>query len=248
MHKQDHIAIDAVARRFSEDWERGNDPAAAYIVIATTRIAIEAAKLALRGTRQGWAANLRLRFDKVATRLLDRLQATLGAIVPHGRTVLLTITAPIQLPSKTAAALETTVQTLLGPGSRDRDEKETIHGNRVRIRLVRHESAHAPSVIGFVHNSDSDPLLLLNIADEMLQVLLAKANRRLPRPADRRWLALLSPSPKSHLGVYRHICAQLMGAIAFGKVFLVSPDGGVELLGDESSLRPAPSSPPRKPR
>ena len=120
--------------------------------------------------RQGNAAKPRLRFDKVATRLIERLQATLGETVPDGMTVLLTITAPIRLPSKTAASLEDKIQTLLGrrsPG-RGRDEKDTIHGNRVRIRLLKDKSERAPKMIGFVHNSDSDPLLLLNMTRELL--------------------------------------------------------------------------------
>ena len=99
--------------------------------------------------------------DKVATRLIERLQATLGETVPDGTTVLLTITAPIRMPSKTAASLEDKIQTLLGRGSPSRDEKDAIHGNRVQIRLLRDESDRAPKMIGFVHNSDSYPLLLL---------------------------------------------------------------------------------------
>ena len=84
---------------------------------------------------QGKDAKPRLRFDKVATRLIERLQATLVETVPQGMTVLLTITAPIRLPSKTTASLEEKTQSLLARGSSGRDEKATIHGNRVRMRL-----------------------------------------------------------------------------------------------------------------
>jgi hypothetical protein len=124
-----------------------------------------------------------LRFDKVATRLIERLQATLGETVPDGLTVLLTITAPIRLPSKTAAALEDKIQTLLGRGSRGRDEKDTIHGNRVQIRLLRDQSERAPKMIGFVHHSDSDPLLLLNMTRELLELISGEAGRQVTRLA-----------------------------------------------------------------
>src|SRR5437879_11840487 len=120
-------------------------------------------------------------FEKVATRLIERLQATLGETVPDGTTVLLTITAPIRLPSKTAASLEDKIQTLLGRGSPGRDEKDTIHGNRVRIRLLRDESERAPRMIGFVHNSDSDALLLLNMTRELIDLISAAARRRAQR-------------------------------------------------------------------
>lgn len=114
--KQERTAIEAVARRFSATWEKGSDPPDAYVVVAGKRIAVEIATLKRRVNGQGDAGKTRLRFDKVATRLIERLQ-----------------------------------------------EKGTIHGNRVQIRLLRGESERAPKMIGFVHNPDSDPDLLLNM-------------------------------------------------------------------------------------
>jgi hypothetical protein len=75
-------------------------------MVAGKRVPVDITTLKRRGTGQGDAAKPRLRFDKVATRLIERLQATCGETVPDGMTVLLTITAPIRLPSKTAASLE----------------------------------------------------------------------------------------------------------------------------------------------
>lgn len=100
-------------------------------------------------------------------------------------TVLLTITAPIRLPSKTAAVLEGKIQTLFGRGSPGRDEKDTIHGNHVQIRLLRDESIRAPKMIGFVHNPDTDPLLLLNMTRELLE-LSAEAEETCRRSMARR--------------------------------------------------------------
>src|SRR5580692_8847237 len=114
LKKQQRAAIEADARHFSATWEKGSEPPGAYITLAQKRVTVDVKTLKARGTGQGNAARLRLRFDKVATRLMDRLQATLGETVPEGMTVLLTITAPIRLPSKTAASLEDKIQTLLG--------------------------------------------------------------------------------------------------------------------------------------
>lgn len=114
------------------------------------------------------AARYRLRFDKVAIRLVERLQATLGESVPEGMIVLVTVTAPIRLPAKTAAALEEKIQTLLARGSPLRDVQETIHGNGVRIRFWRGKPAPAPWLMGFVHNPDSDARQLLDVACESL--------------------------------------------------------------------------------
>jgi len=147
-------------------------------MVAGKRLAVDITSLKQSGTGQGNAVKPCLRFDKVATRLIERLQATLGETVPDGMTVSLTITPPIRLPSKTAASLEDRIQTLLGRGSPGRDEKETVHGNRVRIRLLRDEYERAPKMIGFVHNSDTGPLLLLNMTLELLELVSAEAGRR----------------------------------------------------------------------
>src|ERR1700691_77593 len=187
LNQHERAAIEAVARRFSATWQKGNNPPDAYITVAGKRVAVDITTLRRRGTGQGNAAKPRLRFDKVATRLFERLRAKLGGTVPDGMTVLLTITASIHLPSKTATSLEDKIQTLLARGAPGRDEKDTIHGNRVHIRLLSDKSERAPKMIGFVHNSDSDPLLLLNMTRELLDLLSAEAGRRAPSFAGERW-------------------------------------------------------------
>lgn len=109
------------------------------------------------------SASVQLRFDKVVTRVLSQLERALVGDVPKGVTVLVAITAPIRLPSKTTAAIAERVRTLLGRRAAKRDTLATIHGNRVRIRVVLHKAARAPKVMGFVHNPASNPLPLLNM-------------------------------------------------------------------------------------
>ncbi len=231
LKKQERAAIEAVARRFSGTWETGSDPPDAYITAAGKRVAVDITTLKRRGTGQGNAAKPRLRFDKVATRLIECLQATLGETVPNGMTVL-TITAPIRLPSKTAVALEDKIQTLLGRGLPGRDEKDTIHGNRVQIRLLRDESGRAPKMIGFVHNSDSDPLALLNMTRELLELISTETGRRATRLAGDRWLVVISARAISCLDAYRYIYSQLRMATDIKKILMVFGDGRVgELTG-----------------
>jgi hypothetical protein len=228
LKKQERAAIEAVARRFSATWETGSDPPDAYIMVDGKRVAVDITTLKRRGT--GNAAKPRLRFDKVATRLIERLQATLGETVPDGMTVLLTITAPIRLPSKTAASVEDKIHALLGRGSPRRGEKGTIHGNRVQIRLLRDESARAPKMIGFVHNSDSDPVLLFDMTCELLELFHAEARRRTRRLAGDRWLAVIGAGGSSCLEAYRHIYSQLRMATDFEKILMVFGDGRVGML------------------
>jgi hypothetical protein len=226
--KQERTAIEAVARRFSATWEKGSDPPDAYLMVAGKRVAVDVTTLKWRGAGHGNAAKPRLRFDKVATRLVERLQAALAATVPDGMTALLTITAPIRLPGKTAAALEDRMQALLGRRSPGRDESDTIHGNRVRIRLLRDGSGRAPKMIGFVHNADSDPLLLLNMTRELLALIGAGAGR--PKLAGDRWLVVMTAGVSSWLEAYRYIYSQLRMTTDFREVLMVFGDGRVAAL------------------
>ena len=230
LKKKERTALEAVARQFSTTWERGSDPPDAYITVTGKRAAVDITTLKRRGTCEGDVARPRLRFDKVATRLMERLEASLGETVPDGMTVLLTITAPILLPAKTAAALEDKIRALVGRGWRGRDEKDSIHGNRVQIRLLRNESERAPKMIGFVHNSDSDPLLLLNMTHELLEQINAKAGRRAPKIADDRWLVVISAGGIACLEAYRYIYARLRLATDFQKIFMAFGDGSVGML------------------
>ena len=230
LKKHERTAIEAVARHFSATWEKGSHPPDAYIMTAGKRVAVDIATLKPRGTAQASAAKPRLRFDKVATRLIERLQATLGETVPDGMMVLLTITAPIRLASKTAASLEDKIQTLLARRSPGRDEKDTIHGNRVQIRLLKHKSERAPKMIGFVHNSDSDPLLLLNMTSELLELISTDACKRAPNFAGDRWLVVLTAAGSSCLEAYRYIYSQLPAATRFKKTLMVFGDGRVGTL------------------
>jgi len=227
---QERTAIEAVAGRLSAKWEEGSDAADAHILVAGKRVAVDVMALKRRGTRQGNVAKPRLRFDKVATRLIDRLQATSRKTVPDGTTVLLTITAPIRLASKTTVSLEDRIKAVLGRGSPGRDEKATVHGNRVRIRLFEGGADRAPKLIGFVHNSDSDPLLLLNMTCEWLELVGVEAGRRAPRLGAERWLIVTSARGSSCLEADRHIHSQLRMTTDFRKTFMVFGDGRVEML------------------
>jgi hypothetical protein len=109
------------------------------------------------------AAKLRLRFDKVALRLVGRLKAVLACVVPEGETVVFTITAPIRLPGKTALALEN-----MARGAPDAERREIIYDNEVRIRRLREVPRHMPKALGFVHNAESDGGVILALVEERL--------------------------------------------------------------------------------
>jgi hypothetical protein len=231
LKKQERAAIEAVARRFSATWEESNHPSGAYITIAGKRVALEIASMKKPGRDDAIRAKLRLRFDKVAVRVIEHLRSTLHEAVPEGATVLVTITAPIRLASKTAAALEDKICVLLARRTERIEEKDTIHGNHIRIRLENSASRGASKVISFVHNSDTDPQVLFNMTRALLELLRARAHTDARKKlAGDRWLVVMNERTSAHIDAYRDIYSQLRIPTDFTKILMVFGDGRVEAL------------------
>ena len=110
------------------------------------------------------AEKLKLRFDKVVRRVTGDLKTALASVLPEGRSVVITVTAPIKHPAKTAEALENIVRDGLARG----ELCKTIHGNKVRLRPITHVATSMPKVLAFVHNTESDARLILDIAESRL--------------------------------------------------------------------------------
>ena len=106
------------------------------------------------------AAKLRLRFDKVVLRLVGNLKNSLADFVPEGQAVIFTVTAPIKLPAKTIAALDTLLRGDFSGGE--------VQGNQVLARRLTGVAADRPRVLGFVHNPESDAGHILDLAEARL--------------------------------------------------------------------------------
>jgi hypothetical protein len=236
LNAQERAAIEAVAKQFSATWEAGGDPPDARLLVDGKRVAVDIRTLKQRGRNQATAEKPRLRFDRVVIRLIEHLQATVGATVPAGTTVLLTVTAPIRLPAKTASALEDKIQTLLGRGAPQRDLNDTVHGNDVRIRLLRDGPERAPKMIGFVHNPETAPLQLFDVTSKLLDLFSVAAGWQMPKIAGERWLVAISARSFSCLEACRYILSQLSDATGYEKVLMVFSDGRVGVLAPASDL------------
>ncbi|HEV2341390.1 MAG TPA: hypothetical protein VGS15_06290 [Candidatus Acidoferrales bacterium] len=236
MKRQDRVVIEAVARHFSATYGKSDNSADACVTVAGKRIDVDVATLKSRATGRAGGAPPRLRFDKVVVRLMVHLQVTLGKTVPDGGIVLLTITAPIRVASKTASALEAKIQTLLQRGSPRRDVTETIFGNRIRIRFWRGQSGSSPKLIGFVHNSGSNPNQLLDMACEFLDLVIDEAGGRATdsapnRPAG-RWLFVTTTRGISCIQVFRSIYSQVCLPAGYKKVLMLFRDGRIGILNE----------------
>ena len=230
--KQERAAIDAVARHFSATWENGDGESPdAYVTIAGKRTALDVAAIRQQVAEPGDLTRPRLRFDRVVLRLVGGLRAALSEIVPDGEAVIVTVTAPIRLPSKTAAALEGKIRDRLARRSVPVDVRDTICGNRIRVRLVKGVSRRMSKVIGFVHNPDSDPDVLLHLTESLLRHIGAAADRRPPETfMGDRWLVVATEDGLPYIETYRQVYSQLSASTGFRTILMVLAGGRVETL------------------
>jgi hypothetical protein len=230
--KQEQAAIEVVAKHFSATWEKADgDSADAYVTLAGKRIAVEVTAIKQSMAERSGLTKPRLRFDRVALRVVGGLRAGLSEFVPDGEAVVLTITAPIRVPSKTAAALETIVRDRLARRSTPVEIKDTICGNQIRVRRVKGVSRQMPKVIGFVHNPDSDPDVLLRLTQSLLQHIGAAADKRPPEKfTGDRWLVVANEDGLSYIETYRHVYSQLSISTDFKKILMVLAGRRVESL------------------
>jgi hypothetical protein len=223
--------MDSVARHFSATWEEGGGSPAACLTVGGRRIAVEVAAIRRRAADPDGAARPRLRFDRVVLRLVGDLQAALSDAVPDGQAVVVTVTAPIRLPGKTADALTSMIRDRLARRPARIEVADTICGNRVRIRLVKGAPAGTSKLIGFVHNPDTDPDVLLDVTQSLLQHIGTAAGRPAPgKFVGDRWLVVADEDGLPNIGTYRHVYAQLAISTDFKKMLLVLPGGRVEVL------------------
>jgi hypothetical protein len=111
------------------------------------------------------------------------------------------------------------------------EDRDTIHGNQIRVRFVKGGSRRTPKVIGFVHNPDSDPGVVLDITHSLIERIGAKASKGTPaRSAGDRWLVLAGEDRLSHIKPYRHACSQLSIPTDFTKILMVLAGGRIETL------------------
>jgi hypothetical protein len=86
-------------------------------------------------------------------------------------------------------------------------------------------------VIGFVHNPDSHPDVLLDATQSLLERIGAGAGKRAPaRLAGERWLVIVGEGGPSDIETYRHVYSRLSVPTDFAKIMMVLADGRVESL------------------
>jgi hypothetical protein len=225
--------IEAVARYFATTWQSAEGPPDAYLTIRGRKIALDVAVIAQQSPRGKPVAKARLREDKVAQRVIRDLETALSAHVPNGRSLILTLGAPIKLPNKLVVSLTTLFLAYLEGGAKESDEKRQILGNRVRFRVTHSNSKWAAKVMGFVFTGDPAPAALATTMHSLHDEIATQAKRRMPKtfPGE-RWLVLQNDNWVADLKTFRRAYPQFSPPHDFSKILMVSDRGRVEVLAE----------------
>lgn len=167
----------------------------------------------------------RLRFDKVALRVVQAFRERLAGDVPDGQTLLLTVTAPIRQGGKMVAAIEEMVRKRLARRTSRITLDEIVFGNEIQARLVPAGPKGAARVAGFVHNPGPEVETLFEVAESLLTAA-AKPGR------GERWLVLGVEKGWVDVDVVRRVWEELAIPGHYSKVMMVG-EGRVELVVGE---------------
>lgn len=202
------------------------------MTVGGRRIALEVAVMGERRPGRERAVKARLREDVVARRVLRDIEGAVRAHVPDGKTVILTLGAPIKVPNKCVTALTNALVAYLESGAAETDEQRTILGNRVRFRVLNDTGWNA-KVLGFVFSGDPAPGILGNAVRSLHDAIAAKAKTRLPEgSAGDRWLVLADDRGIADIKTYRWAYSQLSPPHDFSKILMVLDGGRVETLAE----------------
>jgi hypothetical protein len=139
--------------------------------------------------------------------------------VPDGRTVVVTITAPIWKDSKTGLVLEDKIRKLLATGRAQL--KTTINGNRIQVRVLEGGTRQTSKLIGFVHNPKPDPAVLFDIT----RFLLACIGSGKGRSTGGRRLAIANQDGLGPVKTLRQVCLALRARWVLKRILLAEGEG-----------------------
>jgi len=139
--------------------------------------------------------------------------------VPKGKTVVVTITAPIRQDSKTGVALQDRIRELLA--TRRTQLKATIHGNRIQVRVLKGGASRTSKLIGFVHNREPDPSVLFNVTRSLLACMGAGKQ---PHSGD-QWLSIANQDGLAPIETIRQVCLALRARTVFKRILLEESEG-----------------------
>jgi len=227
--RNERVALEPIAKHLAGARVRGRAPADASVRLAGKRIALTVVALSPQASHARRSARPSLRLDRVALEVVSRVRTAIQRQVPADRTIVVTISAPIRLAAKTAAALSSRVLNRVSGRARAERSLHRIHGNRIEIWILQGGIATTSKLVGFVHNPDVDPRIFIEVTRALLAAI-GPHRRAAARRSGARWLLFENHGDRLPIETYRNVCQQLRLGTAFERLFVALPDGGIERL------------------
>jgi hypothetical protein len=229
------MAIDALAKHCLLDWQEGEEPPDAYVLLAGRRIAVDVVMIAGASGKRTGAPEARLREDAVVRRVLPRIENAVCLAVPVGKTFTFTINAPIREPAKLIAALTKMLLTHVESSAGQVEKKVTILGNRVQFCISEDGPRRTTAVTGFVFGNSPPLDVLVDAIRNVSAIVTAQAQKHIP-PAfsGDRWLVLAGSGFAADARTYRRICSVLRLPQTFQKILMAREGERIEILMDVS--------------
>lgn len=241
-------AIRAVAKQYAAKLTDELQRSSARLSVRGRPVVLEVARLSnaaqsgkpARPARRGASpsSGVRLREDKVAQRVLRDLEQALDPKLQDGRTIILTLGAPIRVANRLVAALSDALVDYLAHGSAELDVSRRMLGNRVRFRVMEPNGRWQPQLIGFVFSGDPRPAMLAGTMVSLYDAVANAPGGRNPAPGKcERWLAVVSENWIADASTYQRALSKLAPRHDYRRIFIVSAGGRVEPIAESSSSR-----------
>ncbi len=233
------FVIESLANFFSAEWWAGEDPPDAYLKVEGREIAVEISTLMQNQSDGRGGTRSRMSDDAPALQLVDELNQELEGEIPYGHTVILILRTPILRKRILKPKLKETILDLVSRGRVQKLQKNILD-NRIEATLSLND---APGhICGFVCPSalpqydiltETWCLLEERIIVKDQNIVKARNCNRLPFQGP-LWLTLIDRYPLAEVETYQRAMKMIAVDHHFEKILLVSRDGSVTVLFENS--------------
>ena len=206
----------------------GEDPPDLYLRVGGARIGVEVTQLSQFTFESDGTLGNRATLDFFGIRMLNELNAKVGATLPEDISLLIGLWVPVPNASRFKKALTKWVAQIAAAPKRGFNEERVFEGSKASISVVEQRPS-GKKIAGFVVNKNSSADIGLNARLILEDRIRTKADTcgGLPKPI---WLAVLNDYWLADADTYANACGQLNLKHCFERIFLVSDQGRVNEL------------------
>ena len=206
----------------------GEDPPDLYLTAGPSRVGVEVTRLSQFTLEPGGTLGNRTTQDSFGLRLLDELDAKLGASLPDDVSLMIVLRVPVSNAAGFRKGLTEWVKKIALAPEKGLEQEREIVGSRTSISVIP-ERPTGKKIVGCVVNTNSSADIGLNARLVLEDRIRTKSEicALLPKPI---WLAVLNDYWLANTDTYAVAGRQLTLSHCFERIFLVSDKGAVNEL------------------